>query len=358
MITISNQATSCTAMHAHSERLADLCPAGTRLTCATRIDLHQQPTSIYRFVGKHVYEVVPSSIIDGLAQPATSKPFYIEILDSDQAVLIYELSRFFVMKVTALIADMVMKSRQKYNGFATAIRSLLPARYPALQAPQLGLPGTEPSRIFDLRTIAKRRERSQANVDTNHVGIEGQRIRFTLDNEQRKPSASFAPYRQCLNLTLEWSVQFDPNVSNLRQPQFISAECFTYPSKRKTVVTPRRSESRVARPLSSLETTKECLKRKVNALERFLQGVRANIGYILADLPDFRYLIDLIEQRDRFAFDGPRVAALLQRRVIQLTANSKLMIQGFCLMTCGIDTVSKRADHLHILTRRFSLANR
>src|SRR4051812_31114186 len=87
---------------------ARLARAGLRR--AARVNLHQPPTSLFRFVGEHRDELGPSRIVNGLRQHSTSEPLHIQVFDSDHAVSVHQLARFLLLKVAALIRYMGVRA--------------------------------------------------------------------------------------------------------------------------------------------------------------------------------------------------------------------------------------------------------
>src|SRR5690349_111772 len=126
MIAIRRQSTVQTKMPALSQRLANLCPTETCLTCTTRINFHEQPTSLFRFVGQHISEYRPRRIVNGLGKPSARQSLDIQVFYRNQPVLVNNLARFFVQEIAALIADVVVESLKQHYRFPSAIRSLLP----------------------------------------------------------------------------------------------------------------------------------------------------------------------------------------------------------------------------------------
>src|ERR1700674_2448836 len=86
LITSGRQPTLRTLMPALAQGLRDVGTARTVLRRATRINLHQHPTSVFGFVGELIDEGRPTSIVDRLRQPPGGQSFDVQIFDRDQAV--------------------------------------------------------------------------------------------------------------------------------------------------------------------------------------------------------------------------------------------------------------------------------
>lgn len=217
---ISNQPTVLTLVNSHFESLADFCSTQASLGCAARVNLHQQPTSLFRFVGQHVYERCPSGIVD-------------------------------------------------------------------------------------------------------------------------------RPFERAMKVNL--------HLPHFRQPQLVPGECLSNFFKGHAVVTPKGFESRVARVLSRLNTSKERLQRPIDTLKCILQDSRTNRGDVWANLANLRDLQNLIKETYRLTLQFPGITSLLKRSVIQLAAHSKVIIKRLLLTLGGIDPIAKSLNHVGpILSNRFS----
>lgn len=344
MITIIDSTARPAMMNSHRERLADLCPTNTCLTCASRIDFREQPTSIFSFVGQHVHESRYRDVVKGFAQPSARKPYNIQIFDRNKSILINQLARFLVQKVAALIANVVVKTSQKQHSFATSIRSSLSTCYASLESSQFCLSGPIPVRVFDLGSVAKRSERSESDVNSDHVRIERQRIGFTLNTEQSEPATGFTLDSECLNLAIERSVELNPHVPDFREAQTVSNKCISDLAKRETVVTPSRLETWVSRPLTVFDASKEGAEGKMNALQGVFERVSIYRRHVVALSANPFQLHILIEPRDRLGLKSPSVAALLERGIVKLAANSQLVVKNLLLPFRRIDSVAEGTD--------------
>lgn len=358
MVTIRNQATRTTTMLPHRERLADFCGTDARLTCTTRVNFHEHASGTFSLVREHKEKVRPSGIVNTLSKHPTCQTFDIEIFDCNQPVLIHDLSRFFVMKVPALIADVIVESREQQDRFTSAVRSFLTTRNASLQSAEFRLCRTKPTRVINLSSVAQSSERSQANVNADHVRIERQRRRLNFDGEQCKPTTGLVLDGEAFDRTFKLSMQLDTHVANLRQSQTFSDQPMSGSAICDAVILARRAKARISGLLSSLYPCKECGERQVNTFQRLFQNVRVNSRHVIADLLNLRELQILIEPRDRFPLALPSVAAFLQGSVVQLAANGKLFVQRLLLSLCWIDAVAIGLDQgAPILADRFSDLN-
>lgn len=358
MITISNQPALPANVLTNREGLTYESTTQTGLRCATRVNFHQQPTSLFRFVGQHVQEVRPSRIVDRPAQGSASQPFDIQVLDSNQPILVNDLSRFLVVKIAPLISNMVVKSLQQENRLAPAIRSSLASRDASLKPAQFCLSRIQPTRILNLCSVTEGSERGQAHVDANHTRAKGQRpiINTNINAKSRKPAASLALHRKSLNVAVHWAMQLNADLTNFAQAKFISIQRIPDLTKPQTVIPPRRAEARVSRLLSRPNTLEECGEREMHPMQRILQCAHVHALYVFADLSYLGYLRVLMKPRDRLAFTLPRLPPFLKCRIIEFCANHQLTIKDFFLSLGGVDPVTEGFYHTRILQNGFSLS--
>src|SRR5438477_2493761 len=103
MIATSRQAASWAIMPTIRECLGHVLPTHARLRRSVWVYLHQHSPGAFSLVREHLREGVPSRIVNGLRQHSTGEALYVQILDGDCAVLIYQLARQFVLEVGALV---------------------------------------------------------------------------------------------------------------------------------------------------------------------------------------------------------------------------------------------------------------
>lgn len=357
MIPIANQTAFFANMLTLGQRLRNARTAETGLTCTTRIDFHEQPTSIFRFVGQHVYERRPSGIVNRLAQPPTSKSFDIQIFDRNEAVCVNDLPRLFVVEVSPLISDVIMKPPKQQYGFASSVATLFPSRYAPLQPSQSPLGRAKPTRVFNPRSVAQSRERSQSNIDANSVRAVRQQVWLYVNGQQRKPPTRFPFNSQGLNCSLERSVQFDPHLTNLRETQFISGQRISDLAEGNTVVASDGAEPREPRFIARPDAAKESLESQIDSLQNVLQHLRMYLRNVFPFFLDLSQLERLVEVGNRLALTRPRFTSFGESRVVQFGAYCKMAVERLFLFRGGIDSIAKNFDHNLILPKGFSVGN-
>jgi hypothetical protein len=254
-----------------------------------------------------------------------------------------------MVKIESLIANAKVYQSPHRKSFLPTLGAARPTRYAPLRYPQSTFGLSVVAGILNLAAIAKSGKRRQANIDADCLLTERQRSSLYFASKQSKPAVSFTLDGEGLDGSLDLSVQSDFHPAYMREAQLLSNQSVANPSKRYAVVPQGRTKTRITWLLASLHTSKERLKGQVNALQRAFQGATANLSYIWPQTLDLFYLTVLIEPRDRFTFQSPSIPALLQRRIIKLAAQSKLIVKGFFLSPSGINPITKRLNHGAIL---------
>lgn len=359
MITRKRQPTVKTEMPALRQCLTYFRSASACLAGASWINFHKHAPSIFRFVREHKQKVRPPSIVDRLREHPARQSFDVQIFNGNQAVLINDLPRLFMVKVPALIANVVVKALKQNRSLAPAVRPFLSPLNPSLQASHLCLRGPKPTRVFYRSSIAQGGEAAQADINADHIGIERQRSGRALHYEQSKPPSSFTLHRESLNCAVKWSMQLDPNAANLRQAQPITRDGLSSLPKRHAVVAPGRSKTRVAWILRSFNAPKERLEREIDALQHVLKCREAHVRYVWPKRTDLFQLKILIEPANALALKSPSVAPLLQSSVVKLRANTQMLVEYPLLLFRWVDSIAKGfVQGASILTLRFSVQQR
>lgn len=295
MITITDQSAGQADVLSHGERLADLCPAETSLRRSARINLYQNAGSTFSLLRNLVDKARPSGIVYGFGEHPSRQALNIQILDSNQSITINNFPCFFVVKILALIADVVMKTLQQENRLAPSVGAFLPSCYAPLQSSEFSFGASEPTWVVYRGSVAKCGKHRQANINTNHAWVERQRVGFAVNAEQCKPPTRLSLDRKGFDCSFERAVQLDMDASNFGQPEPIAVKRIAILAKRQTVIASRRFESRVARFLPTLTASKECNKSKLNAPQNVFKYLRVNPAQVFAQCFDFFQLKVLVK---------------------------------------------------------------
>lgn len=295
------------------QRLANLCAAETRLTRTGRIDRNKFSTSVFSFVANEVEELRPSGIRNAFGETTVSHhPFDIQILDRDKAVIINKPSAQIVVKVRPLIPDVNGRPSQKLNRLAPAIRAFLASCNSSRRNAELSLRLAEVTGVMNLGTVRERGEVGQANIDANHLRIERERLRQDFTDKQSEPPSSFPLDGESLNSAFNRTVQFDANVTDFREAQFVAVEnSFEARSKRDGVVAAEGTEPGIASFLSAFDSAEEVFKCVLHSFKNIEKGLRVYVSQIRPQNFNGGHLVLLVNVRNRFAVQLPSVPSLL-----------------------------------------------
>jgi hypothetical protein len=345
MITIRRQTAVEAEMPALRKRFTNLCTACAYLRSPSRVNFHEHAPGTFSLVREHEEKVGPSGIVYGLREHPACQSLDVQIFDGYQTVLINNLARFLMMKVAALIADVIVEPLKQQYSFASAVRSFRSASDASLQTSQFHLCGSEPARILNRGAIAQGGEGAQSNVDADCVRTESQRTRFALDSEQREPASSLALDSERPYGARQVACELKPYQSYLGDSNLGTVKPSVHLSESKTAIAPSRSESRVSRFITYTHTLEERLKRQVNALQNILQRTRAHFRNVRPDRANIFQLIILIKPANAFALKTPCVTPFLESSVIEFRANPKMGFQRGCLFASRVDPVAKSLYH-------------
>lgn len=342
MITRPRQTARLAMMPALAERLRYACTAHTFLTCAVGNNFNPESPSIFRFVRSESKELTPTSIVNRLAQHSASKPFYIQIFYCYQSEVVDQPSANSMVKVSSLVAHKGVGTLQDYDGLTPSLRSFLSSRYAPLGDPQSTFCFTVIVRIVNFSSVAQSCERSQPNINADHIRIKGQWLRYVLANEHRKPMSAFALDRKRLDRASERARYLDSHLADFREPEAISLQCVSDLSERDGVVAAKRTEARIAwlrdilhshrsQLLAQLASAKERFESLIDAGDHILQRVSVHIRGIVSDCANLRQLANLIKATERLSFESPRFFTFSQGRIIKFRAHCQLIVQSLRL---------------------------
>lgn len=342
MITRPRDAARIALMPSLAQSLRYICSTNTFLTCAAGGDLEVQSPSVCRFVRCKPKPLTPTSIVDGLCKHSAGKSFGVQVLNSDQAVVIYDPSTDAMMKVLTLGLHVYVGALQERYSVASTSRSLFAPCDSSLSHAQLSLSLLVISRISNRRSVTQGGERSQANVNANHVWIEGQALWYVLAGKYSKPSPCLALDGHSFDRAPNWAVQFNSDLSDFGYAQLVSVKDVADLPEGYRVVTTKGVESGIACFLFGFYPTKERLECLIDSGNGILKNVAMYRGHIGSISANVRQLVDLVKTTNRFALKVPRIASFLQSGVIKLAANRKLIVKRLRLALAGIDSVLVR----------------
>lgn len=207
-------------MPAVFELLSDLGTTdATALAGATRIDRHEQTTGTLSLVRQLGEKTAPTGIVHSLGQHSTGQAFDIQIFDGNQAKVLHQPMRQFVVEVLTLVANVRVSGLKLPHGPAATVTAFLAPRHFALGAPEPLLSRPVLARVGDDRAVRQDREALQTHVDTDSQQRSGQRLGFNFDAEADVPLACFALERDGLDLSVHRPMQFDLEDTHALNPE-------------------------------------------------------------------------------------------------------------------------------------------
>lgn len=329
-----------------AERLPDFRTAGTCLARAVGIHLNKHTLGTLSLIRDHVQELPPARIVNRLGKVVVfNHALDVQFLSRDQPVSVNQGTAQVVVEICSLPTNKTVGALQQHHGIPSALRAFLAPRYAPLCHSQgtLGVPVV--ARVGYFGSVAQRGEARQADIDTDHVRAERQRLGLNLAQEHRKPVSRLALDSERFNLALNRARNLDSDFPDLRDSQPVSAQSVPDLPKRQTVVATKGTKAWKPSFLTRLDATKESLERNIDALQGVFQCVTPHVGYVLSLGFYLRQLNGLIEVTDRFAFETPCFASLLQSRVIQLRADRKVAVKCLNLSLRWVDSVAVSLYH-------------
>src|SRR4051794_24815484 len=129
MIATSRQGASRAIVPTIHERFGHALPTNARLRRSAWVYLHQHSPGAFSLVREHLREGAPSRIVNRLGQYSTGETLYVQILDGDYAVLVDQLARQFVLKVSPLVPHVGVRALEQPHSLAPSVAALLPPRH-------------------------------------------------------------------------------------------------------------------------------------------------------------------------------------------------------------------------------------
>lgn len=344
MISLGRQTTRRALVPPLAKRLRHACPAETSLRCTRRIDLNKLSTGPFCLVASEVEELSPSSIRNTFGKAVIpDHARNIQILDSNQAVIVDKPTADIMVEVYALLCNMRVRSLKQLHSLTPAIRTFLSSGYLALSNAKFLLRFPVIARIVNLCSIGKRSERSKAHVNPYLLSARQQRLRFTLTGKQSEPATRLTLDCERFSYALNWSVKFDFNLADFQDPQFISAKnSFQSLTEGDAVVAAIGAESWIARLLLSLDAAKESVKRKGYSLEYILKNADSYLRELFSHGFNAYELAGLIKVGNAFTVNTPSITSLLESSVKKFAAKRKRLFQANGLSFCWVDSKLKR----------------
>lgn len=324
MISMSDKTTSYTAMLSHRQGLAY--PVATLRTILRRVlrgNLQHLTTSICSFARKDQKEGEPGYVGNCFGQVMVfHQASNIKRFHRNHIILTDDLKCGLVVEVCSFALHLLMATREKLSGFATAIGTFLAPRQFALRSLQLRLRRAKNARVVNYFTRTHRGEVFQSDINPNAVACLGEKARLILfDGEDDKPAIRLAFDRASLNLAFNRAAQANPATANFREMQLVAFQAKARLWVTKRIKSRLAFEARIAWRFSCFDTAKKRLESLVNPPQYVLCNLAVNLCDIFTSGLNLRQLCALIVVVNRNAVHSPRIPALLQCAVVQLAAD-------------------------------------
>jgi hypothetical protein len=328
--------------------LGNLCTAQAGLGRASGVYLNKLAPGAFSLVREFAQEGTPTSIVDGLGQHPAGKPFNVQTLDDDHAVIIHQHPTSFVMKIGTLVLDTRVLPLQHGNGFPASVRSLIFATCDcALCYTQAALGIPVEAWIGNLGTIAEGCEGRQPHVNANRRDRCRQQIKLTLDGEDDEPTASLPLDRNGFDLSLYGAVQLDLDFTyTLNSHQLVfESTAIAEGRKGQAIISTTRFEARESSFHPAFYSTEECLESLVHTMQHILAAREVCQGETSIG-PHCFELIRLIVVVDRLPTNTVCPDTLFQSGVVQVAGFTELLTQRGGLLSVGVYSVFEGLAHL------------
>ena len=328
--------------------LGNLSAAQAGLGRASRVYLNKLTTGALSLVRKHVKETSPANIMYRLGQHTAGHTFDIQVFYGNKTVAINNTARNFVVKVTPLILDVSVLTLQQLNSLASTIRLFVsPTGKTALRNSQLSLCLFVEPWIVNLRSIVQSRKRTKANVDSYSFRRCWQRRGIAIDGEYHKPATSLALDRNCLDLALNGTMQFDFDLAYaLNVNEFVNQlASITVGRKSERIVPLIRFEPWKSWFLTFFDSRKECAERLIQSAKNILAARKVinpdkSIGSHLLQP------IGLIVVVKRLLIVLPCVYSIFKGFIVEIASTAQLSIQRLNLWAIRVYAIFERLAHL------------
>jgi hypothetical protein len=256
---------------------------GTGLCRVAGINRKNLYTGTFSLVLQNLQEPRPTGIVDGLSQAGLAKPPDIQIFVSDLAKSLDQFTCRFVVKIFALVRDVLRKPGKNLHCFPSVCPTFLFPGNTALKPSKFDLrPLVELWRL-DLQAFGGYQERLQAKVNTSSRKFQGNNFdlresggatKLQQAGEDNVPAVRLLAESHGLDLPFQRPVHLELDIPDVLEVRSIIRSEFApvADSELYRVEPITTTEPRVPGLLSRLHAPEKCLKRSVKTLEGSLTG--------------------------------------------------------------------------------------
>lgn len=337
MVTMQHQATTNTAMLAYGKRL--LYPLATRraILRSERGGYFPYPSaSAFSLADEYLKKSIPRRITYRFGKTMIfHHPFDVQIFNLDVIKLLDNMIGEFVEKVSALVRNLLMLSRQ-YASHLTTVRAVpfLLANL-ALRYLQRAFRLTQIFRILYCLTSRERREVFKPNVYPHTLASSRniRRVAF-FDSEYHKPAIHLPLEGASLYAACDLTRQAQPDRANFGELKFIAFEFESGLRIGEAVIARFGFEARESCFICAcFDFPKEVLKSSFAALQDVLQYLRMHLADIGTRCFYSRQFKALVGKTQRFTSHAIGISTLLKGSIVQLAAYLK------CPLKLKLDTL-------------------
>src|SRR6266487_486233 len=237
-----------------------------------------------------------------------------EILEDDYAIGIDQFPCLLVVKVSALVAHLTIATRYPLFGTCAPMTPQFASGQFLLHLCQFLNCSTSVAWVFDLLPIGESGEAQQAQVDTDLFStgmIDQFRRGSQLGDEDGVPLVSLTLDRASFDYALHLTMEFDPDVPNFGEGQFLANDLIAALRISEAIVTITTLKSRISWYLAFLHSLKKGFEGFVHAIQDILKHLAMDVLVLFTDLFELRQLILLHSIVDRNVIHLVRIPAFL-----------------------------------------------
>lgn len=322
---------------------------GAELAGTAGVNLWPCSTSVFSFVEHEKEELTPACISHTFADVRLAKAVDVKFLDKDHAILVDQLAAQFVVKLRALIGNLLVTTANLVSQRTVLIASLAAAGAHLLQLRQPVLTGSKPAGILDSLTCRQGREVFKAHINANTLGWCGQRWsvrQFYL--KHGVPIAQIVPlYDHHPNDAMGQRMMLKP--AHLAHPLDVEPVAL-YPNPIIVDIADRIKPmltlvARITRFLTILDSAEKSVKGFAQSAQGLLnRGVVDKSGILIQFTNRFE-LVSLVNIAKALSVHSPGQPALGQSIVIQAPVNFQDAVKRLVLFSIRKKAVLVREIH-------------
>ena len=306
-------------------------------------DGNHPTASVCCFAVEDSPELLPAGITDALGQMCVldhiADPQFFQI---DDIVLTQQQERRLMMEVVPLTPDFLVLLGEEQHRFPAPLAALLPPRDPPLGFLQCALGFPIVPRILHDFAFGGDEKHLQADVDARLLtgGREGLHGHICA-GEAAVPAVRFMGDGDRFDRTLQRTTPLDSDPADLDEDQkpILERGPVAELLVGETIVAVGSLKAWIPGLLALLDAAKEGLKGTVQAGEHILQDLGVDIVVLRSHVLDGRQLSGLMGALDTLMALLPRVAAFLQRGIIEFPAATQHERHRLLLLGCRQELV-------------------